>query len=166
MSAAVNLAGLYPPTERETFQDGLLWRPIPIHTIPEKNDNIIAIYEAKCPAYDKEFNALYDEYYHLQNFQYLDFYRDLSRLTGLFKRNLNIFSIYDRLYVYKNHNVSYLPPWYYKIDLELLDYLAGLEIARESDNVNLQRLRCGPFSIISLTGLTISSRRRRRRNFL
>lgn len=40
MSAYSNLAGLYPPTEGEMFDPSLKWQPIPVHTRPEKEDNV------------------------------------------------------------------------------------------------------------------------------
>lgn len=40
MSAYSNLAGLYPPSEGEMFDPSLKWQPIPVHTRPEKEDNV------------------------------------------------------------------------------------------------------------------------------
>jgi lysosomal acid phosphatase len=46
MSAESNLAGLYPPVA--AWQPGLVWQPIPVHTIPEKMDNVSNIKKV-CP---------------------------------------------------------------------------------------------------------------------
>jgi lysosomal acid phosphatase len=39
MSVESNLAGLYPPVEQ--FDPQLKWSPIPVHTTPEIQDNVI-----------------------------------------------------------------------------------------------------------------------------
>ena len=41
MSAEPFLAGLYPPSEREMWNnDGIRWQPIPVHTVPRSSDNV------------------------------------------------------------------------------------------------------------------------------
>lgn len=42
MSAAVNLAGLYPPSADQKWNNklGTLWQPIPIHSIPQDLDKV------------------------------------------------------------------------------------------------------------------------------
>lgn len=57
ISAAVNLAGLFPPGKDEIFNDELRWIPIPIHTIPLKLDHYVGM-ESPCPRYDEAFKDL------------------------------------------------------------------------------------------------------------
>lgn len=52
MSAEANLAGLYPPRGDQVW-DELKWMPIPIHTIPQKLDNILGM-QKFCPRYNRE----------------------------------------------------------------------------------------------------------------
>lgn len=53
MSAAANMAGLFPPlSDNEIWNEDLLWQPIPIHTIPTDMD--YALFGGKpCPLYDR-----------------------------------------------------------------------------------------------------------------
>lgn len=41
MSAESHLAGLYPPTSNQTWNGDLPWQPIPVHTIPRDDGNLI-----------------------------------------------------------------------------------------------------------------------------
>lgn len=43
MSAESNLAGLYPPIQNDIWDTDLEWQPIPVHTIPEKEDAVSII---------------------------------------------------------------------------------------------------------------------------
>lgn len=56
MSAESNLAGLYPP-EGNQIWDALKWMPIPVHTIPEKEDHILSM-KKYCPRYQYELEKL------------------------------------------------------------------------------------------------------------
>lgn len=52
MSAAANLAGLFPPSHDQIFTEELPWIPVPIHTIPLKYDHIVGL-ERPCAKYDQ-----------------------------------------------------------------------------------------------------------------
>jgi hypothetical protein len=41
MSALSNLAGMYRPIERDEWLEGITWQPIPVHTLPVKDDPVI-----------------------------------------------------------------------------------------------------------------------------
>lgn len=78
MSAESNLAGFFPPDDSQIWNRNIRWQPIPIHTIPEKCDHVLAAkkpcrrYEYALKKYQKspEFKALCQKYADL--FQYLE----------------------------------------------------------------------------------------------
>lgn len=41
MSAQANLAGLFPPTDEEKWNNEISWQPIPVHTVPWKLDHVL-----------------------------------------------------------------------------------------------------------------------------
>lgn len=57
MSAAHNLAGMFPPQNNQIWNETLMWQAIPIHTIPKKLDHVLAT-QRPCPRYDQ----IYEEY--------------------------------------------------------------------------------------------------------
>lgn len=52
MSAEANLAGLYPPQGKQIWGN-IKWMPIPVHTVPEKEDYLLAG-KKYCPRYSME----------------------------------------------------------------------------------------------------------------
>jgi hypothetical protein len=43
MSAQALTAALYPPNSYELFQEGLNWRPIPVHTTARSEDKVLLL---------------------------------------------------------------------------------------------------------------------------
>lgn len=60
MSVESNLAGFFPPDGKQVWNKDIHWQPIPIHTIPEKLDNVLAA-KKPCQRYEhaikKYFNS-------------------------------------------------------------------------------------------------------------
>lgn len=78
MSAESNLAGLFPPERDQVWNRDIKWQPVPIHTIPEKLDGVLAA-KRPCARYNQamkkyessaEYQALLKKYKEL--FQYLE----------------------------------------------------------------------------------------------
>lgn len=66
MSVESNLAGLFPPNGHQIWNNNIKWQPIPIHTIPEALDAVLA---AKKPC--NRYNQALQEYQHSPEFQAL-----------------------------------------------------------------------------------------------
>lgn len=55
MSAAHNLAGLFPPSGDQIWNSSLLWQAIPIHTVPWNIDHILYM-KRYCAKYEQAYN--------------------------------------------------------------------------------------------------------------
>lgn len=65
MSAQAELAGLFPPTANERWHENLQWQPVPIHTLPLKNDYVLS-HLSECPKYDAALQKFINESPELQ----------------------------------------------------------------------------------------------------
>lgn len=71
MSAGVNLAGLFPPTKKQTWNEHLNWQPIPIKILKKANDTLL-FQSRSCPLYDHlktEFEKKHDIRQMMNKFQ-------------------------------------------------------------------------------------------------
>jgi lysosomal acid phosphatase len=57
MSALSDLSGFYPPDNQDMWNADLMWQPIPVHTIPEKLDSLLAA-KKPCPVYTSELKKI------------------------------------------------------------------------------------------------------------
>lgn len=48
---------MYPPVNGSVWNTDLLWQPIPVHTVPEKDDEILSM-NKPCPAYNQEYKKV------------------------------------------------------------------------------------------------------------
>lgn len=100
MSAAANLAGLFPTTNQNAWHENVNWQPIPIHSIPEEYDHLLAT-SRNCP----RFNELLMKFYELpasKAFQrkHQPLFRYLERHTGMPVRSgFEIQPLYNTLVV-------------------------------------------------------------------
>uniref|UniRef100_A0A8C6YVH7 acid phosphatase n=1 Tax=Nothoprocta perdicaria TaxID=30464 RepID=A0A8C6YVH7_NOTPE len=65
MSAQACLAGLYPVTQSQIWNPKILWQPIPVHTVPLSQDNLLYLPFSHCPKY----NELLRETFATRDFQ-------------------------------------------------------------------------------------------------
>lgn len=111
MSVDANLAGLYPPTENQTWNPALKWQPIPVHTQPENEDAILAM-KKPCPRYSAlAKKVLLEPPFSDINAANAVLYDYLSYNTGLKIDSLETMEfLYNTLFIEKIYNFT-LPPW-------------------------------------------------------
>lgn len=111
MSAYSNLAGFYPPSDQEKFDPSLSWQPVPVHTRPEKEDNVINM-----GMFCSRYNDLYEETMSSKEVQAEEdqnkaFYELIQNETGYPQVNIrNVWKPADTLFCEKAHNMT-LDPW-------------------------------------------------------
>lgn len=145
MSALSNLAGLYPPEGKDVWDSSIAWQPIPVHTMPESQDNVLAG-KKSCPAYEYAYSAMknspefqkYDE-----RFTYL--YEYLTKWTG---RNVDslesVQRINNTLFIEGLYNKT-LPDWTKEIyPSEDMTFISDFSFALFTYTRPMARLKTGP----------------------
>ncbi|XP_047667592.1 lysosomal acid phosphatase-like isoform X2 [Tachysurus fulvidraco] len=124
MSAASNLAGLYPPNGSQMFHPGLAWQPIPIHTVPQDEDTLLSFPIKSCSCYQ----VLMNETKRTKNYlnmtkTYKDFLKMVQNKTGLNTTSIEmIWSIYDTLFCEMKHGLR-PPAWVTQDVMKTLELL-------------------------------------------
>ncbi|XP_011312184.1 prostatic acid phosphatase-like [Fopius arisanus] len=142
MSAEANLAGLYPPVADQVW-DELKWMPIPVHTVPEKLDNVVSG-KKYCARYNYEYNRVLNspeiQGIVQKNQELFDY---LTRMAGKRIADLEQLNfLYNTLFIEGLYNKS-LPVWTKSVYPDKLEPLAALSFTTMAYNKILQRLRMG-----------------------
>ncbi|ALC47769.1 Acph-1 [Drosophila busckii] len=145
MSAQANLAGLYEPVGSDVWNKEIKWQPIPVHSLPEEEDVILAA-KAPCPAYDyamknmlesSEMQAMLAKYKEL--FSYIESNSGRSIKTFLDAQYINNTMFIETLYG------KALPVWAQKIygSADFTD-VANFAFAINTYTRQMARLKVGP----------------------
>ncbi|XP_069504818.1 prostatic acid phosphatase-like [Ambystoma mexicanum] len=114
MSAQANLAGLYPPSGEQIWNPNITWQPIPVHTVPLAEEQLLEF-----PYYCPRYKALTKETLSSSQFldlikPYEDFIKSMSTNTGYSVDSLvnggKLWMVYDALLCEGIHNMT-LPAW-------------------------------------------------------
>ncbi|CAK1554814.1 unnamed protein product [Leptosia nina] len=144
MSAQANLAGMYPPTAKSMWNQDIPWQPIPVHTIPENNDEVLAM-KRKCKPYIEEKHKYINSKSYKER---LSKYNDLMKyLTVNTLKKINdyedIVSIYTTLKIETLYNFT-LPPWTRKVFPEAMRDPACYSFQTATGTALMTRLMIGP----------------------
>ncbi|XP_031137253.1 uncharacterized protein LOC116037490 isoform X2 [Sander lucioperca] len=112
MSAEANLAGLYPPSGHQVFEENLTWQPIPVHTVSQSEERLLSFPLGDCPRYEQLMNETKrtKEFINVTN-TYQDIIELVKKKTGLNEINVeSVWIVYDTLFCESRHNMS-TPDW-------------------------------------------------------
>ncbi|KAL4717776.1 hypothetical protein ACJJTC_000925 [Scirpophaga incertulas] len=144
MSAQANLAGLYPPKGTSIWNKALLWQPIPVHTVPEAEDELLSM-NRPCPAYNTE----HEKYIHSKTYRerlrkYQPLMDYLTAYTGFKVKNYaDINRIYNVLFIENLYKFK-LPNWTHSIFPNKLAEPAGLSFTELTATPLMARYKVGP----------------------
>lgn len=144
MSAASNLAGLFPPKGDQRWDQSLEWQPIPIHTVPQAEDLLLSL-SSECPLYDR----LTGEFEASPTVQSLvatnkELFTYLTLHTGQNVSTIvDIEYLYDVLFIEDRFNMT-LPAWTAEVYPDKLRTLSDFSFAMKAYTKEMQRLRGGP----------------------
>uniref|UniRef100_A0A1Q3F398 acid phosphatase n=1 Tax=Culex tarsalis TaxID=7177 RepID=A0A1Q3F398_CULTA len=144
MSAESNLAGLYPPVGPDQWDAAIAWQPIPVHTVPEELDEVLAA-KKSCPAFEMELK----KYKHTDEFQAYNkslepLYEYVTAHAGRkIDSPTSAQNIYSCLHIEDLNNFT-LPAWTAKVYPEPLRSISAKSFATKTNTALLARLKMGP----------------------
>ncbi|XP_018561248.1 prostatic acid phosphatase-like [Anoplophora glabripennis] len=143
MSAASNLAGLFPPVGYQVWKQGLQWQPIPVFPVTEA---VLSDY-SNCDAYNTAISQLSttDEYFVSLSEENQELMAYLSEHTGS-----NITSLSDIVMIWDSLQIEYLrgytlPEWTQSVFPEPLTSLVSSLYLASSYTEELKIFTTGPF---------------------
>ncbi|XP_076292878.1 prostatic acid phosphatase [Lasioglossum baleicum] len=160
MSAESHLAGLYPPYGDQQW-DSIPWMPIPVHTIPEDKDYVLAA-KKYCPRYDYELRKVLNS----AEIKRIDkgnkkLYAYLTEKSGNNISSLRTLEqLYDTLFIESLYNKT-LPEWTKSVFPDALKPIAAKSFTINAHNKILQTLKSG-----SLLGEMVDHMEKKSRNTL
>lgn len=144
MSAESNLAGLYPPVQSDVWDPAIQWQPIPVHTVPEELDAVLAA-KKSCSAFDKELKKYKQtEEFQAYNKSLEPLYQYVTEHSGRHIDSLTTAqNIYSCLHIEDLNNFT-LPEWTKKVYPEPLRSISAKSFTIKTNTPLLARLKAGP----------------------
>ncbi|CAG9807128.1 unnamed protein product [Chironomus riparius] len=144
MSALSDLSGFYPPKGVDVWNEEIAWQPIPVHTVPEKLDDLLAA-KKSCPVYDYELKKLYKSAeFKAYDKKYKPLYKYLTENSGKKVDSLqSVQNIFSCLHIEEIYNFT-LPEWTKAVYPKKMFEISGLSFAVKTYTTQLARLKTGP----------------------
>ncbi|XP_076098914.1 lysosomal acid phosphatase-like [Mytilus galloprovincialis] len=123
MSAYCMLAGLFPPTKEDSWNENITWQPIPVHTEPTKDDHLIYL-DNPCPVFTSkmEYFMSHDpEVLQVKN-NTQDLVKYVAEHSGLPATFQGMMKILDTIFCEQTHNKKQ-PDWLNADTLKRLNYI-------------------------------------------
>ncbi|XP_031629368.1 prostatic acid phosphatase-like isoform X2 [Contarinia nasturtii] len=146
-SALCNLAGLFPPTVNETWNENILWQPIPVHSVPIHLDYVLWGPPDDCQA----FFAAYDKYQRESPevkriyADYADEFAHWSEMCG--KKLITIYDVTQLYNTLRKESLlnKTLASWAQEAikPKGVMEYIASFNQKLKSDTKELARLQSG-----------------------
>uniref|UniRef100_A0AC35TFM2 Lysosomal acid phosphatase n=1 Tax=Rhabditophanes sp. KR3021 TaxID=114890 RepID=A0AC35TFM2_9BILA len=150
MSGQANLAGLFKPTNHTTqFLPGLLWNPIPVHTLPKEDDRQLYD-EVECPILHHEIDRVYSEdpqvlQLEKENADFLSFLGNNSGLAKDTLRLKDMWLVFDSLNAeYCHQDEHQIPGWVNSTVWSKIQSLYDQSSRFLHSNDLLKKLKSGP----------------------
>ncbi|CAL1280555.1 unnamed protein product [Larinioides sclopetarius] len=142
-SALAHLAALYAPEGNWKFEDELDWQPIPIYTLPTKDDKYLS-FNSTCPRARQEQRKLIGSLQTIEEYQkHKTMLKAVSQYAGFnISQGINALWLYDLLMIEKIHNIT-LPEWANTYWNEIKE-LADITFHGILNSLALLRMRIGP----------------------
>lgn len=144
MSAEANLAGIFPPSGQQVWDPEIKWQPIPVHTMPEKMDKVLAA-KKPCPAYDL-VKRKYMASPEVQQFlaKYSPLFDYVSQNAGEPVKSItDLEFIHNTLFIEELNNLT-LPEWTRPIYPEPMRTVAAFSFSIAARTPAMKRLKGGP----------------------
>lgn len=135
MSAQAYIAGLYPPTEKEIWNEEINWHPIPVHTV--KNS---LLFITKCPVYVNASEQYLQEKFEELKSLHKDVLDYIEVNSGVnISKPLDVGLLYDTLFIEDDIGFK-LPEWTKSVFPEPLKNFFTIFVGRDGGSDLLKRL--------------------------
>lgn len=108
MSAQACLAGLYPPTDEEKWNDEIMWQPIPVHTIPLRIDRNLSLGKY-FPEYDAAIQSFMKQCPEVQRIytEYESLFKHWTQMSGTSITTIyDVYSLHKTLVIERERNMK------------------------------------------------------------